>query len=73
MDVRCEVDVALSRPPTAHATVFVDVSVDVPVVPSLRDLDHAEAYAKDLACCVAMATRANVVMPVGVRIVDVVL
>lgn len=74
MDVRTEVDVALSRPPGVHATVFVDVAVPwVPAVPTTRDLDLADAWAKDLACCIAMATRPNVVMPVGVRIVEVTL
>lgn len=68
MDVRCEVDVALRRPPARHATVIVDVTVDLPECPTRNDWFRAEVEAKETACLMAHVSRPNVVMPVAVRI-----
>jgi hypothetical protein len=61
--VTVEVDLALRRPPAVHARVWVDVAVQ-------PEWGRNLAEAEELACQVACATRPQVVMPVGARIVD---
>ena len=70
MIARFEVDVALARPPRADATIYVLVAEDVSeTLPLSRAIDRAVARAAETAACMAFA-RPNVVMPVGVRLVD---
>lgn len=70
MIARFEVDVALARPPRVDATVYV--LVEEPVDESLpieRGIDRAVARAAETAACMTFA-RPQVVMPLGVRLVD---
>jgi len=69
---RFEVDVATARPPRADATIYV--VIEEPVDESLplnRAIDSAIARAAETAANMAFA-RPQVVMPVAVRLVDLV-
>lgn len=69
---RFEVDVALSRPPRADATVYV--LVEEPLDDSLplgRAMGRAAARAAETAGCMVFC-RPQVVMPVAIRLIDVV-
>ena len=72
MNVTVEVDVALRRPPRVDATRRVVVAVDLPAVPSREDWWRAEVEARELASMIVGAGD-RVVMPLGARVVDVVL
>lgn len=69
---RFEVDVALARPPRADATVYVLVEEPLDdALPLGRAMSRAVANAAETAGCMVFV-RPQVVMPVAIRLVDVI-